>query len=274
MSDTSSETVTAAVLVIGDEILSGRTQDTNIRSIAQFLGPYGVELREVRIVADVQDDIIAALNALRARWTYVFTTGGIGPTHDDITADAVAAAFGVSIGVRDDALAILKSHYAIRMAEAAAAGKPTDSFSINESRLRMARIPDGASLILNPVSGAPGFQTGNVFTMAGVPSIMRGMLEDIGPRLKTGRRVLACTIRGSGLREGDIASPLGAIAKAHPDVSIGSYPWIIPAPGGRTDYGVNLVVRGRETTAIQAAVDAVSEIVTALNIQPEISPVE
>jgi molybdenum cofactor synthesis domain-containing protein len=256
-----SRTVTAALLIIGDEILSGRTQDTNLRSLALFLAPFGVELREVRVVPDIHETIVSAVNALRAAHDYLFTTGGIGPTHDDITADAVAAAFGVSIGVREDALAILKAYYATRATE------------INEGRLRMARIPEGATLILNPVSGAPGFQIGNVFVLAGVPSIMRAMLEDVGPRLQGGARVLSSSLRAAGVREGDFAAALGEVAKARPHVSIGSYPFMQPAPGGGTDYGVTLVVRGREIGAVGEAVETLSDLLLALNVQPEISPI-
>ncbi len=165
--------VKAAVLLIGDELLSGRTQDINLQAVAKFLGPLGVQLAEARVVADAPGEIAEAVNALRAKYDYVFTTGGIGPTHDDKTADAMALAFGVPIDVRDDARAILEAHYKGRS-------------SLNESRLRMARIPDTASLIANPVSKAPGFQIGNVFVMAGVPSIMRGMLQDISHRIEGG----------------------------------------------------------------------------------------
>ena len=168
---TASKRVTAAVLLIGDEVLSGRTQDKNLIQIARFLAPLGINVMECRVVPDETDTIVNALNALRGSHDYVFTTGGIGPTHDDITADAVAAAFGVGIDVRDDALAIIEDWYA------------KTQTPVTESRKRMARIPDGASLILNPVTGAPGFQTGNVFTLAGVPSIVAGMLNDIDHRL-------------------------------------------------------------------------------------------
>src|SRR6201986_3627037 len=155
-------TVTAAVLLIGDELLSGRTQDTNLKSIAEFLAPLGVEVREARVVPDVHDTIVSTVNHLRKTWDYVFTTGGIGPTHDDITADAIAAVFSRHIDVRPDALALLEAHYAARHTE------------MNEGRRRMARIPDGAELIANPVSTAPGFRIDNVFVMAGVPAVMRG----------------------------------------------------------------------------------------------------
>jgi len=180
-----SQTVTAAVLVIGDEILSGRTQDTNLGYIAKLLGTLGIDMREGRIVPDVEDEIVAAVNALRGRYTYVFTTGGIGPTHDDITADAIARAFGVGIDYHPDVLAALGARY-----------QPGE---FNDMRKRMARIPDGASLIRNSVSTAPGFQIGNVFVMAGVPMIMRAMMEDVVPRLQRGVVVVSATV-SAGLR--------------------------------------------------------------------------
>ncbi|HEY0281960.1 MAG TPA: molybdopterin-binding protein, partial [Rhizomicrobium sp.] len=192
--------LTAAVLIIGDEILSGRTQDTNTNTIARFLGALGIDVKEVRVVGDVEDEIVAALNALRARYTYVFTTGGIGPTHDDITADAVAKAFGVGINYHPEALAIL-----------AARIKPGH---FNEMRKRMARIPFGASLIKNNVSAAPGFQIENVFVMAGVPSIMQAMLEDVGPRLARGRPIKAVTI-AAPIAEGTVAAALAKLQDEH-----------------------------------------------------------
>jgi molybdenum cofactor synthesis domain-containing protein len=255
------KTVTAAVLVIGDEILSGRTQDTNLRSIAAFLNPLGVELREARVVGDTQEAICAALDDLRTRWTYVFTTGGIGPTHDDITADAVAAAFGRPITERTDALALLEAHYASRGLE------------MNEGRRRMARIPDGAGLIANPVSAAPGFQIENVFVLAGVPAVMRGMLEDIAWRIRGGEVVHSRTVRASGLREADIAASLGGIASAYPDMSVGSYPFMRPGAGGALEFGVNLVVRGRDLDRIAHAVDAICAIARTAGAAPEIEPV-
>ena len=178
-------TVTAAVILIGDELLSGRTQDSNLKTIADFLAPLGVEVREARVIPDVHETIVATVQALRTAHDYVFTTGGIGPTHDDITADAVAAAFGRTIDVRADAVAILKPWYEARGQE------------INEGRMRMARIPAGAELILNPVSAAPGFMLGNVFVMAGIPSVMRGMLRMWG----TGSRAARwCTATPCGQR--------------------------------------------------------------------------
>lgn len=243
--------VNAAVLLIGDELLSGRTQDVNLQTIAKFLAPIGVQIAEVRIVPDVIAEIIAALNALRTKYDYVFTTGGIGPTHDDKTADAVAAAFGVPIGVRHDARAILETHY--------------KSGPLNEARLRMARIPDGASLIANPVSKAPGFQMENVFVLAGVPSIMRGMLEDVGHRIKGGAVVRACTVRGKGVREGDIAADLGALEAASPGVTFGSYPWFSP-----DGFGVHLVARSADPVALARAGDDLFALIRARGAAPEL----
>jgi molybdenum cofactor synthesis domain-containing protein len=230
--------VTAAILVIGDEILSGRTKDKNIGYIAEYLTNIGIELREVRIVADVQEDIVAALNALRSRYSYVFTTGGIGPTHDDITADSVAAAFGVPIDHDPRAIAMLSERF------------PPDQ--LNEARLRMARIPAGADLIANAVSKAPGFNIGNVYVMAGVPSIMQAMLDVVAPTLKTGVKILSDTVR-AGLREGDIGTALAEVAKAHPDVSIGSYPFF-----SETGPDTNVVVRSRDAEKLSAAMVAVT----------------
>ena len=252
-------TVTAAVILIGDEILSGRTQDSNLKTIAEFLNPLGVEVREARVIPDVHEVIVRTVDVLRSRHDYVFTTGGIGPTHDDITADAVAAAFDRKIGVREDALAILKPWYEARGQE------------MNEGRLRMARIPEGAELIHNPVSAAPGFMLGNVFVMAGIPSVTRGMLQDVGHRIKGGAVVHSHTVRGMGLREGDIAEPLGALAKARPEVSFGSYPFM-RLKGKTTEFGVNLVARSRDADLIAASLDALVEIVKAQGVKPEIDP--
>ena len=226
--------VTAGVVVIGDEILSGRTRDINVQQIAEFLRPLGINLAEARIVSDDPSAIVDAVRALSARCTYVFTTGGIGPTHDDITADAVAAAFDRPIDVRQDAHDILKRWYA-------ASNTP-----ITEARLRMARIPDGAILIDNPVTGAPGFQLENVFVLAGVPKIARGMLEDVAPRLNRGRVTHSVTIRLDDAREGDLAAPLGALQAAHPKISIGSYPWFEDLGEGKLKRGVALVARGTD----------------------------
>jgi molybdenum cofactor synthesis domain-containing protein len=233
--------VTAGLLVIGDEILSGRTKDKNVGYIAEYLTNIGIDLKEVRIVADEEPAIIAALDALRHRYTYVFTTGGIGPTHDDITADCVAKAFGVAIDVDPRARALLLT----RIAEK----------DLNAARLRMARIPAGADLILNQVSAAPGFRIGNVHVFAGVPAIMQAMLDEVAPTLKTGARMQSETVRAD-LREGDIGSELGAIAKAHPEVTIGSYPFFDEARGPNT----NVVIRARDPARLAAARQSVEEM--------------
>jgi molybdenum cofactor synthesis domain-containing protein len=245
--------VTAAVLLIGDELLSGRTRDINLQNIAEFLTPLGIQVNEARIVSDVQEKIIEAVNALRSAYTYVFTTGGIGPTHDDITADAIAAAFNVSIGIRDDALKILQARY------------EDTGIELTEARLRMARIPEGASLISNPVSGAPGFQIENVFVMAGVPSICRAMLEDVGPRLESGVVIQSSNVRGRGIREGDIAAGLADIASKFETLSIGSYPWYLSAQ----DSGVNVIVRGPDPEEIETAVQQVCELFRERGVIPE-----
>ncbi|MCK0209550.1 molybdopterin-binding protein [Starkeya koreensis] len=239
------EPVTAAILVIGDEILSGRTKDRNIGYIAEYLTAIGVDVREVRVVSDVEEEIVAAVNALRARNTYLFTTGGIGPTHDDITADSVAKAFGVSIDVDPRARAMLLEYI-----------KPED---LNEARLRMARIPAGAELVPNPVSKAPGFWIGNVIVMAGVPAIMQAMLDQVAPKLKTGRVMLSESVRADA-REGDVGGPLAALAKAHPGVTIGSYPFADES--GRPN--TNLVVRSREAGLLDAAVADVKAMLAGL----------
>ena len=236
-----SEFVTAGLLVIGDEILSGRTKDKNIGYIAEYLTNIGIDLKEVRVVADEESAIVEALDALRRRYTYVFTTGGIGPTHDDITADCVAKAFGVSIDVDPRARALLLTRIAER--------------DLNEARLRMARIPAGAELILNKVSAAPGFRIGNVHVFAGVPAIMQAMLDEVAPTLKTGARMLSETLRAD-LREGDIGSELGAIAKAHPETTIGSYPFFDEKRGPNT----NVVIRAREPAKLAAARQAVEDM--------------
>ncbi len=246
--------VKAAVLLIGDELLSGRTQDLNLQTLAKFLAPLGVQIAEARVVADVPAEIVAAINVLRATYDYVFTTGGIGPTHDDKTADAVASAFGVSIGVREDARAILEAHY-------------KGPGPLNEARLRMARIPDGATLIANPVSRAPGFQLGNVFVMAGVPSIMRGMLEDVGHRIEGGAVVRAVTVRGKGVREGDIAAGLAALEAAYGGVvSFGSYPWFSPPDS----FGLHLVARSADAAALARAGEDMAALIRARGAEPEI----
>jgi molybdenum cofactor synthesis domain-containing protein len=250
MSSAKPEIVTAAVLVIGDEILSGRTKDKNIGYIADFLTAIGIDLKEVRVVPDEESAIVSALNALRAAYTYVFTTGGIGPTHDDITADCVAKAFGVGIDVHPEAVAILKERLAKFGSE------------LNEARLRMARIPHGASLVANRISGAPGFWIGNVIVMAGVPAIMQAMLDEVAPKLKTGAKLLSATIRGD-VKEGDVGSELGAIAKAHPDTLIGSYPFFDDTLGPNT----NIVVRARDPQRLKQVAAAVEVMLAAVRKQ-------
>ena len=240
-----SETVTAAILVIGDEILSGRTKDKNIGYIAEYLGRLGIDLREVRVVPDIEVEIVDALNALRARYGYVFTTGGIGPTHDDITADSVAKAFGVPIDVDERAVAQML----MRM-------KRED---LNEARLRMARIPQGAELVENPISRAPGFRIENVIVMAGVPAIMQAMLDNVAPGLVGGTPVQAETIQAGAIPEGAYAGRLGAIAARYPDLSIGSYPSYSPQ-----GFANQIVVRGRDAAMLAEAVAVIRALVAEL----------
>jgi molybdenum cofactor synthesis domain-containing protein len=250
------EAVTAAILIIGDEILSGRTQDTNTQTLARFLGVRGIDVAEVRVVPDETDRIVEALDALRSRWTYVFTTGGIGPTHDDITADAVAQAFGVALPEHPEALRLLEGRY--------------PGGELNPARRRMARVPDGGILIANPVSIAPGFQIENVFVMAGVPSIMTGMLEDVGPRLRGGTPVISRTLRVAGVGEGTIADPLAQVARAHRGLSLGSYPFF---DAERKAYGSNLVIRGRSEAEVAEAAEALSSALAEAGV-PDVRPLD
>ena len=245
-----SETVTAAILVIGDEILSGRTKDKNIGYIAEYMTALGIDLKEVRVVSDDETAIVSALNALRSAYTYVFTTGGIGPTHDDITADCIAKAFGVTIDYDPRAVAILEE----RMAKTGNV--------MNEARMRMTRIPKGADLVLNKVSGAPGFWIGNVIVMAGVPSIMQAMLDEVAPKLKTGTKLISETIRADA-KEGDVGTELGAVAKLHPDTIIGSYPFFDEKLGPNT----NIVVRSRDADKLAAAKGAVEAMLKTVKAQ-------
>ncbi|NJL07219.1 MAG: competence/damage-inducible protein A [Methylacidiphilales bacterium] len=239
------KSVTAAVLVIGDEILSGRTKDRNIGHLAERLTGIGIDLKEVRVVSDDETAIVEAVNALRTRHTYVFTTGGIGPTHDDITADSIAKAFGVPIGVDPRAKALMVERFS--------------QADLNEARLRMARIPAGAELIANRVSKAPGFWIGNVIVMAGVPAIMQAMLEEVIPKLETGLPMLSETVRAD-LREGDIGTELASVAKAHPEVMIGSYPF----HDGEGRPNTNLVLRARDADKLAAAKVAVAAMLEAV----------
>ena len=237
---------TAAMLVIGDEILSGRTRDANMHHLAGELTEHGIDLREVRVVSDDQSAIVAAVQALSAGYDTVFTSGGIGPTHDDITADCIAAAFGVGIDVRDDARALLEAHY------------ERTGLELNEARLRMARIPDGAVLIDNPVSTAPGFTVENVHVMAGVPAIFQAMVASVLPTLTGGAPLISKSIRVDR-GEGDIAETLGDLATRYDDLSIGCYPFQI---NGK--FGANVVLRGSDEARLGAAVDELETALAAL----------
>jgi len=231
----SEKIVTAAVLVIGDEILSGRTKDRNIGYIAEYLANIGVDLREARVVPDVEDEIVAALNALRARYDYVFTTGGIGPTHDDITADAVAKAFGAPIDEDPRALALMRMRY--------------KSDELNAARRRMARMPAGSELVDNPVSPPPGFRIGNVIVMAGVPAVMQAMLDAAAKTIETGTKMTVQTIDAGAIPEGRYAEALGVIAVAHGGTIIGSYPSYADGT-----FRNQIVVRGRDPAKVAACV--------------------
>jgi molybdenum cofactor synthesis domain-containing protein len=233
--------VTAALLVIGEEILSGRTQDANTAHIAAYLTRVGIALREVRVVADDVAEIATAINELRRRYTYLFTTGGIGPTHDDVTTDAIGEAFGVAVAVRDDAVASMREHYSDE--------------DLSPARLRMARIPEGASLIHNAISRAPGYMLENVIVMAGVPRIMQVMLDEVMPRLVKGRPLRAHSIR-LDVAEGDLAPPLAALQTAHPNVQIGSYPFF------ETDRkGTHVVLRAADDAMLQSALQALRSLI-------------
>lgn len=240
---TASDTVTAGLLVIGDEILSGRTKDVNIGATAEFCTDLAIHLREVRVVADEMESIVEAVNALRARYTYVFTTGGIGPTHDDITADAIARAFGVPLPINPEARAMLEARW------------KSSGTEVTEARLRMARIPEGATLITNSVSAAPGFRIGNVHVMAGVPVIMRAMLEAIAPTLQGGRKIHSVSIR-CAVGEGAIGGPLGRLQAAFPDVKMGSYPQM-----GHNYVMTELVLRSADEARLAEAAAQVREMV-------------
>ena len=226
---------TAAILVIGDEILSGRTRDANMHHLANALTEVGIDLKEARVVSDDDTAIVDAIRALSKSYDHVFTSGGIGPTHDDITADAIARAFRKPLKVREDALKILQAHY------------DRQSVELNEARLRMARIPDGADLIENPVSSAPGFRLRNVHVMAGVPAIFQAMLQSILPSLVGGMPIQSETVRVNR-GEGDIAADLDVLAQTYPDVTMGSYPFQKDGV-----YGTNLVLRSSNKHRLAAA---------------------
>jgi molybdenum cofactor synthesis domain-containing protein len=239
--DPSSDTVTAALIIIGEEILSGRTKDENISYIARYLTGIGIALQEVRVVRDVEAEIAAAVNALRARYAYVFTTGGIGPTHDDVTTDAIAAAFGVGVEIDERAVEAMRQGYS--------------QLELTPARLRMARIPIGAELVDNPVSRAPGFMLGNVIVMAGIPRIMQVMLDAVAPRLKKGRPMLSRSIRIEA-PEGDVAPGLAAIQAEHADVQIGSYPFF-----EKSKLGTYVVLRSVDSSALDRVHAALTELI-------------
>ena len=247
-------TVTACVLIIGNEILSGRTQDANLAFLAQGLNEVGIRLREARVIADDSAAIVEAVNATRAKFDYVFTTGGIGPTHDDITSGCVAQAFGVELIVHPEAKRILESHY--------------PPGGLNEARLRMAQVPEGAELLLNPISRAPGFRIGNVFVLPGVPQIMQAIFNELRHRLRGGARVLSRSVSCT-LGEGTIARDLAALQQRYDDLEIGSYPYF-----RRSDFGVTLVVRGTERERIAAAIEELKGLIRALGGDPQEGPAE
>ncbi|WP_306004408.1 competence/damage-inducible protein A [Aquicoccus porphyridii] len=233
---------TAAMLVIGDEILSGRTRDANMHHLAGALTKHGIDLKEVRMVSDDAPAITAAVRALSAGFDHLFTSGGIGPTHDDITADCVAAAFGRAINIRDDARAVLRAHY------------DRTGTELNEARLRMARIPDGATLIDNPISAAPGFTIENTHVMAGVPQIFEAMVASVLPTLTGGAPLLSQSLRIER-GEGDIAGPLRTLSEDFPDLSFGSYPY---SHSGA--FGAHIVIRGHDGARLDAAIQALSRL--------------
>ena len=247
MPETSPTIVTAGALAIGDELLSGRTRDKNIGHLANALTQQGIDLREVRIVPDEVAEITQALNAMRERYNYVFTSGGIGPTHDDITADAIGSAFGVAVSHHPEAMAILNEHY------------KEIGLDFTTARQRMARIPEGATLVKNPVSKAPGFRIQNVFVMAGVPAVFNAMLESVLVTLEGGTKMKSETVVCT-LGEGTIGEDLGKIQKNHPETSIGSYPKF----DGKT-FSTHVVIRGREPEKIEAAVASVHEMIEQLS---------
>jgi molybdenum cofactor synthesis domain-containing protein len=237
----SNDAITAALIVIGEEILSGRTRDENISYIANYLTGIGIALQEVRVVRDVEAEIVTAVNELRARYAYVFTTGGIGPTHDDVTTDAIARAFGVEADIDPRAVEAMRKGYGER--------------ELTPARLRMARIPQGADLVDNPVSRAPGFMLGNVIAMAGIPRIMQVMLDAVAPRLKKGRPMLSRSVRIEA-PEGDVATGLAAIQAAHADVQIGSYPFF-----EKGALGTYIVLRGVDERVLDRVLDELWKLV-------------
>ena len=244
-----SKIVTACVLIIGNEILSGRTQDANLAFLAQGLNETGIRVREARVIPDDHGVIVRTVNEVRGVFDYIFTTGGIGPTHDDITAQCVADAFGVPLGVHPEARRLLESHY--------------PPGHLNEARLRMAMVPDGAVLLPNPISRAPGFQIGNVFVLPGVPSIMQGIFEQLKYRLAGGDKVLSRSV-SCQLAEGTLAKDLAALQDRYPDIEIGSYPYF-----RRGDFGVTLVLRSTGRERLAAATEELKALVRRLGGDPQ-----
>jgi molybdenum cofactor synthesis domain-containing protein len=242
------KTVSACVLIIGNEILSGRTQDANLAFLAQGLNDAGIRLREARVIPDIAETIIATINEVRRTFDYVFTTGGIGPTHDDITSACVAQAFGVKLILHPEAKRILESHY--------------PPGGLNEARLRMAQVPEGAALLPNPISRAPGFRIENVYVLPGVPQIMQAIFNELRHRLKGGAKVLSRSVSCT-LGEGTIAQDLAALQDRYPDVEIGSYPYF-----RRSDFGVTLVVRGTEAERISAAIEELKALIRTFGGDP------
>ena len=249
ISDSERRIVTACVLIIGNEILSGRTQDANLVFLARGLNELGIRLRDARVIPDDARVIVSTVNEVRAAFDYVFTTGGIGPTHDDITAQCVADAFGVPLIVHPEAKLLLETHY--------------PPGHLNEARLRMAMVPEGAVLLPNPISRAPGFQIGNVFVLPGVPSIMQGIFEQLKHRLVGGAKMLSRSV-SCQLAEGTLAKELGELQARHPDLEIGSYPYF-----RRGDFGVTLVLRGTENARLAAAVEELNVLIRALGGDPQ-----
>jgi molybdenum cofactor synthesis domain-containing protein len=241
--------VTACVLIIGNEILSGRIQDANLSFLAKGLNEVGVRLREARVIPDDPAAIVATVNEVREKFDYVFTTGGIGPTHDDITAECIAAAFGVKLVIHPEARRLLETHY--------------PAGAINEARLRMARMPEGSELLLNPISRAPGFRTGNVYVLAGVPQVMQATFTELKYRLRGGATMLSRAV-SCGLGEGTIAAELAALQDRYPDLEIGSYPYF-----RRSDFGTTLVVRGTDAERIAAAVAELTALIRTLGGVPQ-----
>jgi len=248
-SDSEHRIVTACVLIIGNEILSGRTQDANLVFLARGLNELGIRLRDARVIPDDAGVIVSTVNEVRAAFDYVFTTGGIGPTHDDITAQCVADAFGVPLIVHPEAKRLLETHY--------------PPGRLNEARLRMAMVPERAVLLPNPISRAPGFQIGNVFVLPGVPSIMQGIFEQLKHRLVGGAKMLSRSV-SCQLAEGTLAKELGELQARHPDLEIGSYPYF-----RRGDFGVTLVLRGTENARLAAAVEELNVLIRALGGDPQ-----